>query len=92
MNIHYDTLKEEYLDKDYYVILDRYTPSNLAHQGSKIIDKDEFTDGAYNVRGNGKGLIRKTTESNKIEQIPRQQERSDSHGNDQKLQAAASRR
>ena len=32
---------QEYLDKDYYVILDRYTPSNLAHQGSKITDKDE---------------------------------------------------
>ena len=32
---------QEYLDKDYYVILDRYTPSNLAHQGSKIIDKDD---------------------------------------------------
>ena len=31
---------EEYLDKDYYVILDRYTTSNLAHQGSKIQDKD----------------------------------------------------
>lgn len=30
---------------------------------NKIIDKDEFTDGAYNVRGNGKGLIRKTTEN-----------------------------
>ena len=32
---------QEYLDKDYYVILDRYTPSNLAHQGNKITDKDE---------------------------------------------------
>ena len=32
---------EEYLNKDYYVILDRYTPSNLAHQGSKITDKDD---------------------------------------------------
>ena len=32
---------QEYLDKDYYVILDRYTPSNLAHQGSKITDKDD---------------------------------------------------
>ena len=31
----------EYLEKDYYVILDRYTTSNLAHQGSKILDKDE---------------------------------------------------
>ena len=35
---------QEYLDKDYYVILDRYTPSNLAHQGSKIIDKDDRFD------------------------------------------------
>ena len=36
-------LKEinEYLDKGYYVILDRYTTSNLAHQGGKIEDKDE---------------------------------------------------
>ena len=32
---------EEYINKDYYVILDRYTTSNLAHQGSKIQDKDE---------------------------------------------------
>ena len=32
---------KEYIDKDYYVILDRYTTSNLAHQGSKIQDKDE---------------------------------------------------
>ena len=32
---------QEYLDKDYYVILDRYVTSNLAHQGSKIKDKDE---------------------------------------------------
>ena len=32
---------EEYLKDDYYVILDRYTTSNLAHQGSKILDKDE---------------------------------------------------
>ena len=32
---------EEYLNKGYYVILDRYTTSNLAHQGSKIHDKDE---------------------------------------------------
>ena len=31
----------EYLDKDYYVILDRYTTSNLAHQGSKIKNKEE---------------------------------------------------
>lgn len=32
---------EKYLQDDYYVILDRYTTSNLAHQGSKIHDKDE---------------------------------------------------
>jgi dTMP kinase len=32
---------QKYLDDDYYVILDRYTTSNLAHQGSKIKDKDE---------------------------------------------------
>ena len=31
----------EYLEKDYNVILNRYTTSNLAHQGSKITDKDE---------------------------------------------------
>ncbi len=32
---------EEYLNKGYFVILDRYTTSNLAHQGSKIKDPDE---------------------------------------------------
>lgn len=32
---------EKYISEDYYVILDRYTPSNLAHQGSKIKEKDE---------------------------------------------------
>lgn len=32
---------EKYLNEGYYVILDRYTTSNLAHQGSKILDKDE---------------------------------------------------
>ncbi len=32
---------EKYLNDDYYVLLDRYTTSNLAHQGSKILDKDE---------------------------------------------------
>ncbi len=31
----------KYLEQGYYVILDRYTTSNLAHQGSKIIDPDE---------------------------------------------------
>jgi len=35
---------EEYIKKDYYVILDRYTTSNLAHQGSKIKDKDNRFD------------------------------------------------
>lgn len=32
---------QKYLDQDYNVILDRYTTSNLAHQGSKIHEKDE---------------------------------------------------
>ncbi len=32
---------KKYLEEDYYVILDRYTTSSLAHQGSKILDKDE---------------------------------------------------
>lgn len=32
---------QKYLDLDYYVILDRYTTSNLAHQGSKIHEKEE---------------------------------------------------
>lgn len=32
---------EKYLSMDYYVILDRYTTSNLAHQGSKIQEKEE---------------------------------------------------
>lgn len=31
----------EYLEKGYCVILDRYTTSNLAHQGSKIRNKDD---------------------------------------------------
>lgn len=31
----------KYLDQDYFVILDRYITSNLAHQGSKIKDKEE---------------------------------------------------
>jgi len=30
-----------YLEKGYYVILDRYVTSSLGHQGSKIINKDE---------------------------------------------------
>lgn len=29
------------IDKGYYVILDRYVESNMAHQGCKIIDKEE---------------------------------------------------
>lgn len=32
---------KEYLTQGYYVIVDRYTSSNMAHQGSKIKDKDE---------------------------------------------------
>ncbi len=32
---------EKYLKEDYYVIIDRYTTSNMAHQGSKILDDDE---------------------------------------------------
>lgn len=32
---------EDYIKKGYYVILDRYTSSNQAHQGSKIKDEDE---------------------------------------------------
>ncbi len=32
---------EDYLDKGYYVIIDRYTTSNMAHQGGKILDDDE---------------------------------------------------
>ena len=35
---------EKYLKKGYYVILDRYTSSNQAHQGSKIQDADERFD------------------------------------------------
>ena len=31
----------DYYNQGYYVILDRYTTSNLAHQGSKISDSDE---------------------------------------------------
>lgn len=32
---------KKYLEEGYYVILDRYVSSNMAHQGSKIADKDE---------------------------------------------------
>ena len=35
---------EEYVKNGYYVILDRYTTSNLAHQGSKIKDDDDRFD------------------------------------------------
>ncbi len=30
-----------YYNEGYYIILDRYTTSNMAYQGSKILDKDE---------------------------------------------------
>lgn len=32
---------EEYLNEGYYVVLDRYISSNMAHQGSKILDEEE---------------------------------------------------
>ncbi len=32
---------QKYIEEDYYVILDRYTTSNLAHQGSKIKEKED---------------------------------------------------
>lgn len=35
---------EKYLSKGYYVILDRYTSSSQAHQGSKIKDPDDRFD------------------------------------------------
>ena len=35
---------EEYINKGYYVILDRYISSNQAHQGSKILDDDDRFD------------------------------------------------
>lgn len=35
---------EKYIDKGYYVILDRYTSSNQAHQGSKILEADDRFD------------------------------------------------
>ena len=31
----------KYYDEGYYIILDRYTTSNMAYQGSKILDQDE---------------------------------------------------
>lgn len=32
---------EKYLEDGYYVILDRYISSNMAHQGSKILEEEE---------------------------------------------------
>ena len=32
---------ENYLEKGYYVVIDRYVTSNMAHQGAKIEDPDE---------------------------------------------------
>ena len=32
---------EEYIGQGYYVVLDRYTSSNMAHQGCKVLDSDE---------------------------------------------------
>lgn len=32
---------QKYYDQGYYIILDRYTTSNMAYQGSKILDKDQ---------------------------------------------------
>lgn len=32
---------QKYLDEDYFVILDRYTSSNMGHQGGKIMDTEE---------------------------------------------------
>ncbi len=32
---------KDYLDQGYYVLLDRYTSSNMAHQGSKILNKED---------------------------------------------------
>lgn len=31
----------DYVNDGYYVIVDRYTSSNMAHQGAKVLDKDE---------------------------------------------------
>lgn len=35
------SLIEKYLNENYIVILDRYTPSNMAHRGGMIEDKEE---------------------------------------------------
>ena len=32
---------KKYLDEDYFVICDRYISSNMAHQGSKLVDDNE---------------------------------------------------
>lgn len=32
---------KKYIDEGYFVIVDRYTSSNMAHQGCKVLDKDE---------------------------------------------------
>jgi len=32
---------KKYIEEGYYVILDRYTSSNMAHQGCKVLDQDE---------------------------------------------------
>lgn len=32
---------KKYIEEGYYVVLDRYTSSNMAHQGCKVLDKDE---------------------------------------------------
>lgn len=32
---------EDYVKEGYYVIIDRYTTSNMAHQGGKIVDDEE---------------------------------------------------
>lgn len=37
---HIDEVRK-YVEDGYYVILDRYTSSNMAHQGCKVLDKDE---------------------------------------------------
>lgn len=36
-----DNVIRKYIDKGYIVILDRYTTSNMAHQGGKIFNKEE---------------------------------------------------
>lgn len=32
---------KQYIEEGYYVVLDRYISSNMAHQGCKVLDKDE---------------------------------------------------